>query len=97
MREWLGRPGVTTLFIEPGSPWEYGYVESLNGMLRDELLNGEIFFTLKEAQVLVANRRRLWHQHRKWTDEWGPVSGRWYYAVIAYALVMSGVYWWRLT
>jgi len=43
VREWLGRLGVETLFIEPGSPWENGYVESFNGKLRDELLNGEIF------------------------------------------------------
>ena len=47
VRDWLGRIGVKTLFIEPGSPWENGYVESFNGKLRDELLNGEIFYTLK--------------------------------------------------
>ena len=43
MREWLGALGVNTAFIEPGSPWENGYVESFNSKLRDELLNGEIF------------------------------------------------------
>jgi len=53
--------GVTTLFIEPGSPWENGYIESFNGKLRDELLGGEIFYTLKEAQILIANRRRLYN------------------------------------
>ena len=53
--------GVTTLFIEPGSPWENGYIESFNGKLRDELLGGEIFYTLKEAQILVANWRRLYN------------------------------------
>ena len=53
MREWLSRLGVTTLFIEPGSPWENGYVESFNGKLRDELLNREIFYTLKEAKVVI--------------------------------------------
>ena len=53
MREWLSRLRVTTLFIEPGSPWENGYVESFHGKLRDELLNGEIFYTLKEAKVLI--------------------------------------------
>jgi transposase InsO family protein len=45
LRRWLGRLGVRTLFIEPGSPWENGYNESFNGKLRDELLNGEIFYT----------------------------------------------------
>ncbi len=57
VREWLERLAVKTLFIEPGSPWENGYNESFNGKLRDELLNGEIFFTLKEAQVLVEQWR----------------------------------------
>ena len=51
--KWLDDLGVTTLFIEPGSPWENGYVESFNGKLRDELLNGEIFDTLLEARVLL--------------------------------------------
>ena len=45
--------GVKTLFIEPGSPWENGYIESFNGKLRDELLNAEIFDTLLEAKVLI--------------------------------------------
>jgi transposase InsO family protein len=57
VREWLGRVGVKTLYIEPGSPWENGYVESFNGKLRDELLNVEIFDTLLEAQVLVERWR----------------------------------------
>jgi transposase InsO family protein len=48
---------VQSLFIEPGGPWENGYNESLNGKLRDELLNGEIFYTLKEAKVLVEQWR----------------------------------------
>ena len=58
MRRWLGRVGVETLFIEPGSPWENGYNESFNGKLRDELLNGEIFYSLAEAAVLVEQWRR---------------------------------------
>ena len=58
MREWLGRIGVKTLYIEPGSPWENGYCESLNLKLRDELLNGEIFTTLREAEVLIENWRK---------------------------------------
>jgi transposase InsO family protein len=51
VRKWLKRVGVKTLFIEPGSPWENGYCESFNGKLRDELLDGEIFYTLHEATV----------------------------------------------
>ena len=53
----LQRVGVRTLFIEPGSPWENGYNESFNGKLRDELLNGEIFYTLAEARVLIERWR----------------------------------------
>ena len=57
VREWLARLDVQTLFIEPGSPWENGYNESFNGKLRDELLNGEIFYTLQEARILVEQWR----------------------------------------
>jgi putative transposase len=64
VREWLGRIGVKTLFIEPGSPWENGYVESFIGKLRDELLNGEIFDTLLEARVVIENWRREYNQCR---------------------------------
>ena len=53
IRDWLKAIGVRTLYIEPGSPWENGYVESFNGKLRDELLQGEVLETLKEAQVLI--------------------------------------------
>jgi transposase InsO family protein len=62
LRRWLGRVGARTLYITPGSPWENGYCESFNGRLRDELLNGEIFTTLREAQVLVERWR--WHDNR---------------------------------
>ena len=64
VREWLGRIGVRTLFIEPGSPWENGYVESSIGKLRDELLNGEIFDTLLEARVVIEDWRREYNQCR---------------------------------
>ena len=64
IRQWLGRMAVKTLFIEPGSPWENGYVESFNGKLRDELLNCEIFTTLTEAKVLIAQWRREYNQVR---------------------------------
>ena len=57
VREWLERVGVKTLFIEPGSPWENGYVESFNGRLRDELLSRELFYTLKEAKILIERWR----------------------------------------
>ena len=53
IRNWLNELGVKTLFIEPGSPWENGYIESFNGKLRDELLNREVFYTLAEAKVLI--------------------------------------------
>ena len=61
---WLNRIGVKTLFIEPGSPWENGYIESFNGKLRDELLNREIFTTLTEAKVLIEQWRRECNQVR---------------------------------
>ena len=57
VRKWLTRVGVKTLFIEPGSPWENGYIESFNGKLRDELLNPEVFDTLLEAKVLIERWR----------------------------------------
>ena len=59
LRKWLKRIGVKTAYIEPGSPWENGYIESFNGKLRDELLNGEIFDTILEAKVLT----ELWRKH----------------------------------
>jgi len=64
VRGWLGRLGVGTLYIEPGSPWENGYGESFNGKLRDELLNVEIFDTLLEAQVLAQRYRKHYNTAR---------------------------------
>ena len=64
VREWLGRLGVKTLFIQPGSPWENGYNESFNGKLRDEFLNGEIFYTLTEVQVLTERWRKHYNTVR---------------------------------
>jgi transposase InsO family protein len=64
VREWLSRVAVKTLFIEPGSPWENGYNESFNGKLRDELLAREIFYTLKEAKVLIEDWRNLYNRFR---------------------------------
>ena len=57
LRKWLANLGTGTLHIEPGSPWENGYCESFNGKLRDECLNGEIFYSLKEAQVVIEQWR----------------------------------------
>jgi putative transposase len=57
LRKWLSAVGAKTLYIEPGSPWENGYCESFNGKLRDECLNGEIFYSLKEAQVVIERWR----------------------------------------
>jgi putative transposase len=64
VRAWLRRVGVQTLFIEPGSPWENGYVESCNGKLRDEWLNGEVFETRWEATGLIERWRRTYNQSR---------------------------------
>jgi len=64
IRKWLESIGVKTLFIEPGSPWENGYIESFNGKLRDELLNREIFYTLTEARILIARWRQEYNQVR---------------------------------
>ena len=64
VREWLGRISVKTLFIEPGSPWENGYCESFNSKLRDELLNSEIFYSLREAEILIERWRRRYNTIR---------------------------------
>ena len=64
VRGWLGRVGVGTLYIEPGSPWEDGYVESFNGKLSDELLDREVFDTLLEAKVLIERWRQAYNTVR---------------------------------
>lgn len=64
LRDWLGTLTISPLYIHPGSPWENGYIESFNGKLRDELLNGEIFYTLLEAQVLIERWRRFYNTKR---------------------------------
>ena len=75
VREWLGRIGVKTLFIEPGSPWENGYNESFNGRLRDELFNREIFYSLAEARYLIEAWRQHFHPQRTVAPE-GSRLGR---------------------
>lgn len=64
LREWLSRLGVQTLYIEPGSPWENGYCESFNSKLRDELLAREVFYTLKEAEILIEGWRDYYNTLR---------------------------------
>jgi transposase InsO family protein len=64
VRDWLAKMDVRPLFIEPGSPWENGYIESFNGKLRDELLDREIFYNLREAQVLIEQWRRHYNTQR---------------------------------
>jgi len=64
LRDWIAAVGAKTAYIEPGSPWENGYCESFNGKLRDELLNGEMFYTLKEAQIVIENWRQQYNTVR---------------------------------
>ena len=61
---WIVALGARTAYITPDSPWENGYVESFNARLRDELLNGEIFYTLREAQVVIESWRRHYNRVR---------------------------------
>jgi transposase InsO family protein len=64
VKGWIEGVGARTAYIEKASPWENGYVESFNGKLRDELLNGEVFNTLREAQVLIEEWRRHYNRVR---------------------------------
>ena len=64
VRNWIAAVGAKTAYIEPGSPWENGYCESFNARLRDELLNGEIFYTLREAQIIIEQWRRHYNTVR---------------------------------
>ena len=64
LRQWLAGLGTQSLYIEPGSPWENGYCESFNGKLRDECLDGEIFYSLKEAQIVIESWRGHYNTKR---------------------------------
>ena len=64
VRDWIKAVGAKTAYIEPGSPWENGYCESFNARFRDELLNGEVFYTLKEAQIIIEQWRRHYNTIR---------------------------------
>src|SRR5215218_6090008 len=64
VQKWISAVGAKTAYIAPGSPWENGYVESFNARLRDELLDGEIFYTLQEARVVIESWRRHYNTKR---------------------------------
>ena len=64
VRDWIKAVGARTAYIEPGSPWENGYCESFNGRMRDELLNGEIFYSLREAQIIIERWRSHYNTKR---------------------------------
>lgn len=72
LRKWIGDIGVKTAYIEKGSPWENGFVESFNARLRDELLNGEIFYTLQEAQIVI----EAWRRHFNCVRPHSSLKGR---------------------
>ena len=94
LRQWLRKVGTGTLYIEPGSPWENGYCESFNGKLRDECLNGEIFYSLKEARVVIEKWRVEYNTKRPHSvlgyrppapaacSPWGPIPSSQPVAVI---------------
>lgn len=64
VRDWIGAVGAKTAYIEPGSPWENGYCESFNARFRDEMLNGEVFYSLREAQILIEQWRKHYNTKR---------------------------------
>src|SRR5262245_15765608 len=64
VQDWIAVVGAKTAYIERGSPWENGYIESFNARLRDELLNGEIFYTLREARIVIESWRRHYNKIR---------------------------------
>lgn len=83
LRKWLAESGVKTLYIEPGAPWQNGFNESFNGKLRDELLNGELFTSLKEAKVVTEDFRLAYNHHR-------PHSSLGYLTPAVYAARVGG-------
>ena len=64
VRDWIGAVGAKTAYIERGSPWENGFIESFNARLRDELLDGEIFYSLAEARIVIESWRRHYNTER---------------------------------
>ena len=73
VRNWISAVGAKTAYIEPGSPWENGYCESFNALFRDEFLNGEIFYTLEEAEILIQQWRVHYNTVRPHSSlNWNP-------------------------
>ena len=72
VRDWITAVGSKTAYIEPGSPWENGYCESFNARFRDELLNGEIFYSLRDAQILIERWRHHYNTVRRSKRTWVP-------------------------
>ena len=70
VQDWIKAVGAKTAYIAPGSPWENGYVESFNARLRDELLDGEIFYSLREAQVIIER----WRNHHNTVRPHGSIG-----------------------
>ena len=64
MQDWIAAVGARTAYIAPGSPWENGFIESFNARLRDELLDGELFYSLKEARIVIESWRRHYNTVR---------------------------------
>ena len=64
VQKWITAVGAKTAYIEPGSPWENGFIESFNARLRDEFLNGEIFYSLREAQIVIQQWRKRYNTKR---------------------------------
>ena len=77
VQSWFGAAGAKTAYIEPGSPWENGYIESFNARLRDELLNGELFYSLKEAQVIIESWRHPACTRTSWSCDGTAVTTPW--------------------
>ena len=75
VQEWIAAVGAKTAYIAPGSPWENGYIESFNARLRDELLDGEIFYSLKEAQIVIESWRRHYNTVRPHAVPWLSAAG----------------------
>ena len=75
VQEWIAAVGAKTAYIAPGSPWENGYIESFNARLRDELLDGEIFYSLKEAQIVIESWRRHYNAVRPHEFPWLSAAG----------------------
>ena len=86
VRDWIGAVGAKTAYITPGSPWENGYCESFNARFRDELLNGEIFYTLKEAKIIIEQWRKHYNRKRPHSALGWPASPRGRYTTRAKAV-----------